>query len=328
MSAATNQFDRWLSQGYIDAEGFSPASDHQSAVSEKHGLSLGTSGSGRGVPGGGGLPFSREAPGGREFTPDTWKVDSAEDILRYLEFAQEMAPHATSKQEAFNIPNYTGQDIYDYFTKPQELALMQAQRAGTQTGLERGRRIAGSEGAKIGDAIDAPGDFKAVSQRALASRGGPFAERALIEGLKGMSSGINQDPTRMRPLNKLVTAAQTGHGVHADLNDTISNAFGALDMGGGGDAASSIVGGASKLLTAPFQMGGMDQARRHREVLARKMIDLGNVDPVQWGTDMPVAGSTPQQQMAATSLEESLGEVFPTDAKKKKKQGDDSFAFT
>jgi len=325
MSAATDQFDRWLSQGYIDAEGFTPVSDHQSAVAERHGLSLGTVGSGRGVPGGGGLPFSREAPGGREFTPDTWKVDSAEDILRYLEFAQEMAPHATSKQEAFNIPNYTGQDIYDYFVKPQELSLMQAQRAGTQTGLERGRRIAGSEGAKAADALNAPGDFKAVSQRALASRGGPFAERALIEGLRGMSSAINEDPTRMRPVNRLVSAAQTGHGVHADLNDTISNAFGGVAEGGTGLAPIDL---GMKAVGLPFQMGGMDQARRHRETLARKMVDLGNVDPVQWGTDMPVAGSTPQQQMAATSLEESLGEIFPTDAKKKKKQGDDSFAFT
>ena len=163
-------------------------------------------------------------------------MDSAEDILRYLEFAQEMAPHATSKQESFNIPQYTGQDVYDFFIKPQEVARMESARAGIASGLDRGRRLAAAEGGKMASSIagSAPSAYGATSQRALASRGGPFAERALVEGLKGIANTVTSDPTRTAPISRLGQLASTGHGIHRDLNLGIADAFSALG-GAGGD---------------------------------------------------------------------------------------------
>ena len=333
MTAATDQFQRWLDQGYIDAVGFAPASDHQSAVSKRYGLSLGTVGDEDARPGGGGLAFSREAPRGRDYR---WEVNSPEDILRFMEFANEMAPHTMDRQASFGIPQYTGQDVYDFFIRPQEVARMDAARKGLHGSLDRGRRMAASEGAKLassmfGGGATAGGELEARAGRTLADMGGSSAERALIEGLGGITAGIKGDPTRLRALDRLSDKAMLGHGIHTDLNRGVSEAFGGLSSGtsGGSDPFSQIGAAGVDLVAQPFAMGGIDQARRHQEVLARKLNLLSDVDPADWTADLPVAGTTPQQMKPfGGTFATALGDMFTQPEEQARKPGQGTFAFS
>ena len=63
-------------------------------------------------------------------------------------------------------------------------------------------------------------------------------------------------------------------------------------------------------------------------MLDRKLASLSDYKTMDWGTDLPQAGSTPQPQASAVSLEQSLGEIFPSDGQKKKQQqGGSPFAY-
>ena len=227
MTAATDQFQRWLDQGYIDAEGFAPASDHQSAVSKRYGRSLGTTGDEDARPGGGGLPFSREAPSGRDYR---WDVNSPEDILRFMEFANEMAPHTMDRQASFGIPQYTGQDVYDFFIRPQEVARMDAARKGLHGSLDRGRRMAASEGAKLassmfGGGATAGGELEARAGRTLADMAlgrcsgtpGTGGRRQLLHHTKGRQGARRRDRESRGPSGErtgLCAAHQYGRYPH------------------------------------------------------------------------------------------------------------------
>lgn len=229
MATTEETFDKWLDQGYIEYEGWHPSSRYQGGVAQRAGLSLGPESTvGGRRPGGGGLPFSREG-GDRS---GKWKVESKQDILDYLKFAGELGVSNQQRLKKLGIPQYTGQDIYDYFIRPQEVARLDAAEAGARAAAERGTSVAASEAGRLGLAALTP-SFREMAISGVSPSGTPGGRRAIESALKQAATSIEQNPYRLSDLAQLEGAYSKGLAAQQSYNETIAEIGSAMVQGGG-----------------------------------------------------------------------------------------------
>lgn len=356
MPSTQDVFDKWLDQGFIEYEGWYPANTRQGRVAQEYGLSLGPySERGRRRQGGGGLPFSRTTSGsysdragpwggvGSDARKARWTVNSKQDILDYLEFANKMGVHNTQRRKGLGIPEYTSQDIYDYFIRPEEGAGLERAEAGALAAAERGGTAAASEAGRVG--TSAYGGAPGVRERAIAGVGeAPNVTDALRGSRFSFAQALEGDPERLSTYNMLRDSAIgpfSGLRANIDLNETIgkvgwgvsggggsggvtaaadsgggASGGGASGGGGGGMGPGAIAALISKFVGMGFGIGGDDQARLYRERLREVGSRLGATPAVaSWSSRMPGGGRASQSMAPTQSFEGALGGLYDDEGK-------------
>jgi len=328
MSEAQDQWQQWLDQGYIEYEGWVPATAHQGQTVRDYGLSPGTAGGSDAGPrraGGGGLPFRRDPFGGAGVGTSrtgTWEVKNKQDILNYLEFVNRMGVHDPKRREKLGVGDYTSTDVWEFFERPQEMARLESGREGIVSGIERARRGAASEAARRGATRFGEGqsEFQARLPAALASYGGVGAEQALLRGEKRIAEGIEGSAARGSTASNLLAAAERGFGGQmtnasnwAEQGRSMTGA--ATDTGSSGGAAGGIAAAFLSAIGAPLKIGGSVETEKYRERLEDIRGDLAPVTLPKWSSR--IADTTGSPASVGTT-ESALGQLFPSSGRRRK----------
>ena len=311
MPSAQGQFQQWLDQGYVPYEGFNPTHQYQKDVAAEYGLS-GEGGAFRGMRPGGPLAYP-ERPGSRT---GRWDVKDRQDILDYLEFVGKMGVHSEGAISKLGAPDYTSEDIAQFFIRPDEKARFGSAMesfAGNQAQLD----ALGSSQAALGGRATHSGD--PVTQSILANRGGigdpASREAAQVEAVRNIAQAIEGDPGRLDPINRLLTAAESGLGSGASIGRAVSGTADAVS-GGGEEAASTgnpyamALGLLTMGAATPFTIGGADQASLYG---ARLSDGTSWLEPApalaSWSSKIPTV-DVPQVTASSGINERALSGVY------------------
>lgn len=329
MSESQDQWQEWLDQGYIEYEGWAPATAHQGQTVRNYDLSPGTAGGSSAGPrraGGGGLPFRRDpigGPGVGASRTGTWEVKDKQDILDYLEFVNRMGVHDSKRLGKLGAKDYTSTDVWEFFERPQEMARLESGRAGITSGIERARRGAASEAARRGATKFGEGqaEFQARLPGALASYGGIGAEQALQGGLKRIAQGIEGSAARGATASNLLSSAERGYGGQitnatnwGEQGEGMTGA--ATDTGSSGGAAGGIAAAILGGIGAPLKIGGKVESEKYDQRLQDIREDLGSVPLPQWSSRIADTSGT---TASVGTTESALGQLFPRDERRRRR---------
>lgn len=318
MSEAQDQWQQWLDQGYIEYEGWAPATIAQGQVVRDYNLSPGTAGgssAGKRDTFGGGLPFRRDpfgGPGVGRSRTGTWEVKDKQDIIDYLEFVNRMGVHNEKNRAKLGVKDYTSADVWEFFERPGEMARLESGREGIAAGIERARRGAASEAARRGATKFGEGqaEFQARLPGALASYGGIGAEQALQRGVKRIAQGIEGSAARGSTASRLLAGGERG------LGDQITNARNWAEQGQRLNQLAGSTMGISAAVGAPMSIGGEMEAAKYDQVLQNLRADLAPADLPQWSSR--IADTTGAPTSVGTT-ESALGQLFPSDERRRKR---------
>ena len=323
MSESQDQWQEWLDQGYIEYEGWNPATLAQGQTVRDYSLSPGTAGgssAGDRRSFGGGLPFRRDpfgGPGVGRSRTDTWEVKDKQDIIDYLEFVNRMGVHNEKNRAKLGVKDYTSADVWEFFERPGEIDRLESGRKGIVSGVERARRGAASEAARRGATKFGEGqaEFQARLPGALASYGGIGAEQALQRGLKRIAQGIEGSAARGSTASGLLAGGVRGFG------DQITNARNWADEGQRLNQMAGSTLGISAAFGAPMSIGGEMEAAKYDQALQNLQDDLAPADLPQWSSRIADTTGTPK---SVGTTESALGQLFPSDERRRKR----SFQYT
>ena len=288
-SRAQDQWENWLDQGYIDYSGWVPE-HYQVGVAENYGLT------------GEGNPFFQgiSAPGGRDAR---WNVESEQDILDYLSFANELATHNKKRLGRLGVEDYTGQDIADFFIIPGEKQRVEGAKAQTLGDIERSGALASSEAGRMGASVYGGSPALQRSQEGTAAAyAKPSNEGLLTSAALEMAKGIEGGP-RLAPLQDLLAAAELGGVSHIGAQKTMSEAaLAPLAIGasgiGSGNTGAMIGGGITAGAALPFVIGGAHQAGLAQEAMSKKMAALNPARVVMPSWSSRIKSTRPSGQTA------------------------------
>ena len=338
MSESQDQWQEWLDQGYIEYEGWNPATLAQGQTVRDYNLSPGTAGGSSAGPrraGGGSLPFRRETraaydplgdaiSGTRYDDPKydpsrtgTWEVKDKQDIIDYLEFVNRMGVHNEKNRAKLGVKDYTSADVWEFFERPGEMDRFEGGRKGIVSAVERARRGAASEAALRGSRKFGEGqsEFQARLPGALASYGGIGAEQALQRGMKRIAQGIEGSAARGSTASGLLAGGVRGFG------DQITAAGKWAEQGQRLNQMAGSTMGISALVGAPLSIGGELEAAKYSQALDNLQDDLAPADLPQWSSR--IADTTGAPKSVGTT-ESALGQLFPSDERRRKR----SFQYT
>ena len=307
MPTCQETFQQWLDQGYIPYRGWGPEHTGQRDTAAAQGLA------------GGSGPF---APANPFYEPDIsarqsrWDVSNEQDILNYLEFANRLGTHTEGSLERLGVPEYTSQDIYDFFIRPDERRRIEGARESARRGVERGGRLLASEASRVGRSMSggAPG-VVAQAAEAGAEGGGLNAEATLAKATKNMARAVESGPRD--PFSpRLLAASERGIAENMSVAGGLTGLGEALQSGGNqavasGNPIGAAIGGAVATAGLPFKIGGEDQQTKYASRLADVRERLSpEANYARWSER--IATPTFSQVASAPSggLEQTLGNVY------------------